>query len=254
VCYVFRVRRVLFRILYALLLVAIFLGGAWLAFQRSIVGRSIPVPELVGKSLSEAIRIAHDAGLKVDEQVTRARNDERIPKNLVLFQAPEGGSLAKPSQVIRVVLSLGPRELRIPDLAGLPPRAAALRLAQESLQLGAVSWYRDSAARVGIVAQDPDAEAAAGKNAPVAVLTNRGLPETRYVMPDLVGKDAEHIRGRLEAYGFRVGSARYESYEGVPPNTILKQFPPAGSPLSSREVVSVTVSRASDAALAATPR
>ena len=53
-CYVFRVRRVLFRILYALLLVAIFLGGAWLAFQRSIVGRSIPVPELVGKSLSEA--------------------------------------------------------------------------------------------------------------------------------------------------------------------------------------------------------
>ncbi len=88
-------RRVLFRVLYAFLLVAIFLGGAWIAFQRSIVGRSVPVPELVGKSLPESIRIAHDAGLKVDEQVGRSRNDDRIARNLVLSQSPESGSLAR---------------------------------------------------------------------------------------------------------------------------------------------------------------
>jgi serine/threonine-protein kinase len=242
------VRRIVFRVLYAFLLLAVFLGGAWLAFQRSIVGRSVPVPELVGKPLSDAIRIAHDAGLKVDEQVGRARNDDRIPKNLVLSQDPEGGSLAKPSQVIRVVLSLGARELRVPDLTGLPPRAASMRLAQISLQLGAVSWYRDTSARVGIVAQDPEAESTAEKDSGVAVLTNRGVPETRYVMPDLIGRDAEQARARLELYGFRVGSARFESYEGVPPNTILKQVPLAGAPLSSREVVSVTVSRAAEPA------
>lgn len=239
-------RRVLFRVVYVFLLVVIFLGGAWLAFESSIVGRSVTVPDLVGKSLPEAIRISHDAGLQVDEQAGRARNDDKIPRNLVLTQSPDSGSLAKPSQLVRVVLSLGPRELRVPELSGLPPRAAALRLAQETLQLGALSWYRDPTARIGIVAQDPEPEFPVGKNAPIAVLTNRGLPETRYVMPDLVGKDAELMRSRLEAYGFRVGSARFESYEGVPPNTILKQFPTAGSPLSSKEVVSVTVSRASD--------
>ncbi|MEP6802309.1 MAG: PASTA domain-containing protein [Acidobacteriota bacterium] len=247
-------RRVLFRVFYVFLLVAIFLGGAWFAFESSIVGRSITVPELVGKSLPEAIRIAHDAGLQVDEQAGRARNDEKIPRNLVLTQVPDSGSLAKPAQLVRVVLSLGPSELRVPDLSGLPPRAAALRLAQETLQLGALSWYRDANARIGIVAQDPEPDFPVAKNAPVTVLTNRGLPETRYVMPDLVGKDAELMRSRLEAYGFRVGSARFESYEGVPPNTILKQFPPAGSPLSSKEVVSVTVSRASDAGFPPVPR
>ena len=75
------------------------------------------------------------------------------------------------------------------------------------------------------------------------MLTNRGAPEARIVMPDLVGKDAQAVKERLEKFGFRVGSARYEAYEGVRPNTILKQFPPAGYPLSSREVVSLTVSR-----------
>jgi serine/threonine-protein kinase len=247
-------RRVLFRVLYAFLMVAIFVGGAWLAFQHSIVGRSVPVPELVGKPLSDAIRIAHDVGLQVEEQASRARNDDQIARNLVLTQQPEGGSLAKPSQLIHVVLSLGPRELHSPDLAGMAPRAAAMLLARDSLQLGAVSWYRDPVARAGIIAQDPEPETALTKNGAIAVLTNRGLPETRYVMPDLVGKDAEQVRARLERYGFRVGSARFESYEGVPPNTILKQFPPAGSPLSSREVVSVTVSRAADAPPAAIAR
>ena len=66
-------------------------------------------------------------------------------------------------------------------------------------------------------------------------------------MPDLVGKDAEAARARLEKFGFKVGSARFEAYEGVRPNTVLKQFPPAGYPLSSREVVSLTVSRSPDA-------
>jgi serine/threonine-protein kinase len=228
---------------YGVLLVAIFLGGAWVAFQKSIVGRSVTVPDLTGKTVLDAVRIAHDTGLRVEDQPGRARNDDRVPRDTILAQDPEAGSLAKPSQVVRVVLSLGAKQTRVPDLAGLPPRAAALKLLQESLQLGSVSWYRDPAARVGIVGQDPEPETPAGRNGAVDVLTNRGVPDVRYVMPDLVGRDAEEIRVALASRGFRVGSARYEAYEGVATNTVLKQFPPAGSPISTRDVVSLTISR-----------
>lgn len=241
-------RRVLFRFAYGVLLVGIFLGGAWIAFQRSIVGRSVAVPDLTGKPMLDAIRIAHDAGLRVVDQPGRARSDDRVPKDRILAQEPEAGSLAKPSQVVRVVLSLGAKQTRVPELAGLPPRAAALKLAQESLQLGTVSWYRDASERIGIVAQDPEPEAPAGRNGTVAVLTNRGAPEIRYVMPDLVGRDAEKIRAALASRGFRVGSARYEAYEGVPVNTVLKQFPTVGSPISGRDVVSLTISRPGEVA------
>lgn len=232
---------------YGILLAALFLAGAWIGFRKSIVGRSVTVPDLTGKSVPDAIRIARQAGLRFEQQPGRARSDEKIPRGRVLMQQPEGGTLAKPAQTIRAVLSLGPPELRVPDLSGLPPRAAALKLNEESLTLGTVSWYRDPVARVGIVAQDPEPEAVVARNVAVAVLTNRGLPETRFVMPDLVGQDADKMKARLETFGFRVGSARYESYEGVAPNTILKQFPPAGYPLSSREVVSLTVSRPAEA-------
>ena len=234
--------RILFRVLYGALLVAVFLGAVWFGFRRSIVGRSVSVPDLTGKTPDQALRAALDAGLQIEEQEGRARYDDKVPRGKVLLQQPEAGSLAKPSQAIRVVLSLGPRELRVPDLTGLAPRAAALKLARESLELGAVSWFREPGAPPGILAQDPEPDIPANRGEAIRVLMSRGTAEVRILMPDFVGKDAQAVKGHLEKFGFRVGSARFEAYEGVAPDTILKQFPPAGYPLSNREVVSLTVS------------
>jgi serine/threonine-protein kinase len=239
--------RVLFRVLYGALLIAVFLGAVWFGFRRSIVGRSVAVPDLTGKTPDEALRSVLDAGLQIEQQEGRARYDEKIPRGKVLLQQPEAGSLAKPSQAIRVVLSLGPRELRVPDLTGLAPRAAALKLSRESLELGPVSWYRDPASPPGILAQDPEPDTPGKRGEAVRVLMSRGAADTRILMPDFVGKDAQAVKSHLEKFGFRVGSARFEAYDGVAPDTVLKQFPPAGYPLSNREVVSLTVSRPPDA-------
>jgi serine/threonine-protein kinase len=238
---------------YGTLVVGVFVGAVWFGFRKAIVGRSVTVPDLTGKTPEEALQAAVSAGLQIEQQESRARNDDKIPRGKVLLQQPEGGSLAKPSQVIRVVLSLGPRELRVPDLTGLAPRSAALKLSRESLELGPVSWYRDPATPPGIVAQDPEPELPASRGDPVRVLMSRGAADLRIVMPDFVGKDAQAVKAHLEKFGFRVGSARFEAYEGVKPDTILKQFPPAGYPLSNREVVSLTVSRPPEAP-AASPK
>ena len=81
--------RVLFRLLYGGLLVTAFLFAAWLAFRAAIVGRSVTVPDLSGRTVPEAIRIVHDVGLKIEEQAARARYDDRIPRHRVLIQQPE---------------------------------------------------------------------------------------------------------------------------------------------------------------------
>jgi eukaryotic-like serine/threonine-protein kinase len=225
----------------------------WFGFRRAIVGRSVTVPDLAGKTPQDALAITRALGLKLEEQESRARYDERIPAGRILLQQPEAGSLAKPAQVVRVVLSLGLRELRVPDLTGLAPRAAAVKLSRENLELSTASWFRDPTAPAGIVAQDPDPESPAGRGEGVRVLMSRGAADTRIVMPDFVGRDAEAVRAHLEKFGFRVGSARFEAYEGVRPNTVLKQFPPAGYPLSNREVVSLTVSRSPEVPGGAAP-
>jgi eukaryotic-like serine/threonine-protein kinase len=150
-----------------------------------------------------------------------------------------GCPFVKPGQTVRVVLSLGPRSILVPDLTGLSSRAAALSLTRASLRLGEVSIDRDSKP-AGISAQYPSPETPAAEAAPVSVLVNRGAGEQAFVMPDLIGHDAERETERLARIGFKVGAPHYETYDGLPANTILKQYPPAGYPCSPREPITFT--------------
>jgi beta-lactam-binding protein with PASTA domain len=127
----------------------------------------------------------------------------------------------------------------VPDLTGLSSRAAALSLTRASLRLGDVTVDRE-ARPPGISAQYPLPDTASAEAAPVAVLVNRGIPESLFVMPDLIGHDAERERERLTRIGFKIGATHYQAYDGVPPNTILKQYPPAGYPCSPRDPITFT--------------
>ena len=240
-------RRLFFRAVFGGLLLAIFGISAWISFQRSILGRSILVPHLVGKAEQDARKIARDSGLTLVVEKGRERYDERVASHAVLLQQPGVGSFVKPGQAVRVVLSLGPRSLRVPDLAGLSPRAAGLSLLRASLALGEVSTDREYAREPGIFAQAPEPDTPASEGGPVAVLYNRGAPDRVFVMPGLVGRDAKKEKERLTVLGFRVGATRYESYEGLAPDTILKQYPPAGYPVSQKEAITLTAARPGEA-------
>lgn len=232
-------QRVVFRVLFGAVLAGVFAVAGWASFQRSVLGRSILVPNLTGKGVEEAQKIARDSGLSLVVEKGRERFDDRVPARAVLLQRPGVGSFVKPGQTVRVALSLGPRSILVPDLVGLSARAAALSLTRSSLRLGEVSIDRGSQP-AGVSAQYPPAETPAAESAPVAVLVNRSAGERLFVMPDLIGRDAEKEKERLTRIGFKVGATHYEVYDGLPANTILKQYPPAGYPCSPQDPITFT--------------
>ncbi|HEX2224617.1 MAG TPA: PASTA domain-containing protein, partial [Thermoanaerobaculia bacterium] len=66
----------------------------------------------------------------------------------------------------------------------------------------------------------------------------------RWVMPDLVYRDYEDVRRAFEARGFRLGSIKFERYEGVAEGVILRQYPMPGHPVTKRDSISLTVATA----------
>jgi hypothetical protein len=60
-------------------------------------------------------------------------------------------------------------------------------------------------------------------------------------MPDLVYRHYEEVRRFFDLRGLRLGSVRFEPYEGVASGVILRQFPLPGHPLSGRDAVSLVV-------------
>ncbi len=122
------------------LLVFILASAAFLsaitAMRIAIHGREVTMPNLVGKSVTEATSLLRSRGLvlRVADRIY-----SELPINVVVRQTPLAGLLMKESQQAHVVLSLGQRQLQIPLLEGNSLRASRIELLRAGLQVGEVS-------------------------------------------------------------------------------------------------------------------
>ncbi len=232
--------RVLARVLYALLLAGVLAAATWVSFSRFVAGKSTQVPDLTNLTVEDATARAAELGLAAAVDPAQEDFDEKVPPRHVRGQQPLAGTAVKEGQTVRLFLSRGPRMLRMPDLTGQSPRAAAAALRHLGLAEPPLSAIR-LPGPPGVVAQGVSPGAEVPASASVGLLVNRGLSDAVWIMPDLIGKDVDRVRAAFEARGFRVGGVRSQAYEGAAPGTILRQFPPAGFSVTRKEALSFVV-------------
>jgi serine/threonine-protein kinase len=233
--------RALVRLAYALVVCALFVGAAYLSFSLFVRRGVTPVPNLVGLPLGGAAERLADQGLRMRHQRATDRFAADVPAGRVVEQRPGPGAFAKRGGLVEVVLSRGRRVLPVPNLAGTALAAAQVTLAAAGLGVGAVARIFAAAPVGSVVLQEPVAGTEVGPGTTVRLfLAAEGRSET-YVMPDLVDRDYPSVRGFLEQHGFRVGSVKFEPYEGVSQSLVLRQFPLPGHPLRRGDVISLVV-------------
>ncbi len=225
------------------------LSGAWLATYLLFAGvamrvtlrlREVPVPDLRGRSLTEAARVAAAAELTVSVEQAR-RIHPSVPAGAVAAQEPTPGVRTRRQRSIRVWLSAGPRAAAVPALVGETPRGAVARLADAGLTLVETAEIRSRQYPSGtVIAQNPPPDRAGGA---VALLVNLGEGGAAFVMPDLVGVASDRAAEVLRLRGLRPVVAGEYPYPGVPPGIVLRQHPAAGFRVAPGDLVSLEVSR-----------
>ena len=230
-------------LLFSALLVLIFGASAYFSFTWFVKGRSLPTPNLVGRSVQEARAIATDLGLELQVDATHRRNSDRVPVGHVVWQnrTPGSASLVKRGSSIRVELSAGPLVLRVPDLTAESSGTGTLRLGQQNLAVGAIA-HVESTER-GILGTDPPQGTVVAPRTPVSLLVAVTPPPVRYVMPDLIDRRLDAVRPSLESRGLSVATVRYEAYPGIADGIIIRQYPLRGGAVSRRDPISLVVSR-----------
>jgi len=215
---------------------------AYLAFSQFVRRGVTPTPELFGLSEEDAAALLTDQGLRVSWSEEDNRYDERVPEGHVVLQKPGAGTLVKRGSSVVVILSRGPQLLEVPDVTGSALQAAQVTLTAAGLGLGRTfNVYTAEGAGGSVVAQSPTSAERVERAATVDLfLAGENAGET-FVMPDLVNRSYTEVRSFFEGRGFRIGRVSYESYEGVPPGTVLRQFPQAGHPLRRGEVIALSV-------------
>ena len=225
------------------------LGGALLftyllfaaaAMRVALKTREATVPQLTGKSVTEASTILAEAGLHLKVEEGR-RVDPTVPAGQIISQEPQPGASTKRERSVKVWVSSGPRATIVPALTGETQRTAQLRLQQDGIQLAGVSEIRSAEYQAdAVVAQTPPATSNAAR---VAVLVNRGERGATYVMPDLIGVNGDRAADVLLVRAFRVAVVGEQPYPGVPAGIVLRQSPQAGFQIAPGEPISLEVSR-----------
>jgi beta-lactam-binding protein with PASTA domain len=223
------------------LLIFILTSAAFLsaitAMRVAIHGREVTMPNLVGKSVTEANQLLHSKGLvlRVADRVY-----SELPINVIVRQTPTPGLLMKVSQQAHVVLSLGQRQLSIPPLEGKSLRASRIELLRTGLQIGEVSniSFPDSAGDTVMIQNPRPGSGAATPR--VNVLVAQPPRENAFVMPHLVGLnevDAEH---RLDQAGVR-HKENYIAAPQWPRGAVIDQNPAAGSRIAATSTVELAI-------------
>ncbi len=219
-----------------------FILAAYTSFSLFVRSGVTPVPNLVGINEEEVAPRLADQGLRLRHNPEANRYDDEVPEGRVLQQSPVAGSLAKRGSGVEVTISLGPELLEVPDVRGQILQAAQVTLAAAGMALGrTVSVYSVGAVPGTVIDQDPLPSTHVGLAAPVVLFLSMESRSDTFLMPDLVYREYEAVRRFFEQRGFRLGSVKFEPYEGIDPGIVLRQFPLPGHPIRRRDVISLVV-------------
>jgi serine/threonine-protein kinase len=214
--------------------------SAVMTMRFAIQGREVDMPNLVGKSSSDAMAILRGRGLHL-KIVDRVYSD--LPANAVVRQTPPADEHMKISQDAHVVLSLGPQNVTIPALMGESIRVARIQLLQAGLQIGEVTSYpAPSILSDGVLQQSPPSGTRAASPR-VDLLVADPAPQPAFIMPWLVGMSLPDADRLLSSAGMKLSKATYTPSPQWPKGSIIEQSPQQGSKITSETPIDLVISQ-----------
>ncbi|MFE0378582.1 Stk1 family PASTA domain-containing Ser/Thr kinase [Streptomyces inhibens] len=218
---------------------AIFIGKAMFTNGNKGGGKT-PVPNLVGKTLSEAKGFGKNGTFKVVENGRKACDN--VKKGRVTEQDPKSGTEIEKNGTVTVTLCTGQEQISVPNVKGLTEDEARKELGDKGfteIETKPVVSDRDP----GTVAdQDPAPNSKKTKNTTITLSIATASPKA--TVPDVKGQDFAAAEKQLKALGFTVTRNDQEVSDPNQVGKVLNQTPNGNTQAEKNSPVTLTVGKA----------
>lgn len=229
-------------VFFSLLILNLFFLSAFVSYRITISGEIVNLPNLIDRTFEDVK--ADLSAKKLNVVQSGYQLHPGIEKGRVIFQDPPAGSRLKVNSVVKVMTSAGGEKVVVPRFVRQNLLSVNPLISQAGLKKGKISYVFTSKHAAGrIMAQSPPEGLEVGRDSLISLLVSQGSEELKYLMPDLIGQQADPIIEWLESLNFRVGDTRRSVYRGLEPGIIINQNPPQGYPISLRSLITLEVSR-----------
>ncbi|MDQ0595617.1 beta-lactam-binding protein with PASTA domain [Chryseobacterium ginsenosidimutans] len=214
--------------------IGVFVGLVWLTFRwleyHTNHGQEIPVPNIVNKSVQEAIKILDDSGLEYE--VDSPQYNPKYRPFQVLQVYPMPGSRVKDGRSI--ILKVNPRtwaRVEVPDVINKYSGLAFQRLEQVGLKVGDTifepSIQKDAVLRILYKGTAVKPKTKLPRFSIVDVVIGSG-PMRNISIPNVVGLTIKEARAVIARSMFEVGLVEHEDGSKDESDIIYYQDPAAG--------------------------
>jgi beta-lactam-binding protein with PASTA domain len=204
-------------------------------------GEELTLPDFTGQRLFEAQITLSE--LDLTYEVASEEYSFEHEAGIILQQFPSPDTKVKPGRTIKFIVSLGHREVPIPETHGLSVRQAMLDLETAGLKLGEIAWaFSDTIPERVVVFSYPVAGTEVPLGSPVNLMVNRGRASTFTYMPQVTGLPLSEAIERIEEKSLKIGIITYRTDENYLPETVLEQSEPEGAELDVATEIDLVVS------------
>jgi serine/threonine-protein kinase len=213
--------------------------SALTAIRFSIQGREVPMPDIVGKKVSDAQLMlrGRDLGMTVEDRIY-----SQMPVDQVVRQSPPPNIRVKLGQYAHVVLSLGPQKVTIPPVEGSSVRMARIQLLRGGMQIGEVSsTYLPTYPADAVILQDPREGTTDVTSPHENVLVSLGPRPAAYPMPDVVGLALGEAESKLTADGLKPSKINLTPANPSQHGAVLSETPARGTRVDGNSTIELNV-------------
>lgn len=201
----------------------------------------VTVPNLVGKTVDEAIAALDAVGLKAE--ASRSESTE-YEENYICGQDIEGGTEVGAGTVLKIVVSTGKvTGVTVPNVAGLTEAEAKVMLDAEGFVMQKQLLESASVEKGSVISQSPEGDTTAAKGSAVTVVISSGSNLSQIEMPNLVGKGEEEAKVILDEAGLVLRAVSENNSDTVEAGKIASQSIVAGAMVDEGTSVDIVISQ-----------
>jgi beta-lactam-binding protein with PASTA domain len=225
------------------LLVILLLAGAavagWYVYtqiQDELRSTQVPVPNVIGLERKLAVKKIEDQGFQADVQ-TGVGTAEDLGK--VIDQNPDGGTRIEEGSTVRLLVSLGPEQVEVPEVVGKPLDEATQTLANAGFRWTTKRVFSPDVPEGEVTKQNPKPGEQAEKGSTVALTVSKG--QELAVVPDVLQQTRQSAESELKSAGFVPEAVLVDS--DSPTGLVVAQDPDPGNEIPKGETVQISVSK-----------
>ncbi|MDA8334607.1 MAG: PASTA domain-containing protein [Peptococcaceae bacterium] len=223
-----------------LLLVAGLMAGAGYFLRNYLNVPEVQVPDVTGRTYSEAHTVMSGAGLRTD-MVSGV--NPAVPKGLVISQDPVAGALVKQNRVVTLTVSQGPQMVQVPDLTGMTGDAANTALGNAGLKMDSVNQTSATVPSGQVMGQTPGPGTSVPTQSHVTVDVSVG-PQASIAVPDLTGLTLALAQEKLASLNLSLDQTNvgYAASTQYLHGQVVSQNPAPNTGVTAGTAVQVTLS------------